>query len=64
MAATGPGWSRAVIERADFQQFFDSLQRRGYRTVGPTTREGAIVYDYIASVSDLPVGWTEEQERG
>ena len=62
MTPTGPGWSRAVIERADFQQLFDSLERRGYRIVGPTVREGAIVYDQIASVSDLPVGWTDEQK--
>lgn len=64
VAATGPAWIRAVIERDDFQQLFDALERRGYRIVGPTVREGAIVYDQIASVSDLPEGWTDEQEGG
>jgi ferredoxin len=32
--------------------------------VGPTIREGAIVYDRVASASDLPAGWTDEQDGG
>jgi len=27
-------------------------------------RDGAIVYDVVESLSDLPVGWTDEQEAG
>jgi sulfhydrogenase subunit beta (sulfur reductase) len=42
----------------------DALRRRGYRLVGPTIRDGAIVYDDIASLADLPAGWTDEQEGG
>jgi heterodisulfide reductase subunit C len=53
-----------VIQRADFQRFFDVLKHHGYRIAGPTVRDGAIVYDELASVLDLPVGWTDEQEGG
>ncbi len=40
------------------------LKARGYRVVGPTVRDQAIVYDDIASVDDLPAGWTDEQDGG
>jgi formate hydrogenlyase subunit 6/NADH:ubiquinone oxidoreductase subunit I len=40
------------------------LLRRGYEVVGPTVRDGAIVYDRIGSPEELPVGWTDEQEPG
>jgi ferredoxin len=53
-----------VIERGDFQALFDALAERGYTIVGPSVRDGAIVYDEIRSVSDLPVGWTDEQDAG
>ncbi len=32
--------------------------------IGPTVRDRAIVYDDIASVADLPRGWTDEQDGG
>jgi sulfhydrogenase subunit beta (sulfur reductase) len=54
----------ATIERQDFQRLLDALIERGYRLVGPTVREGAIVYDQLHAESDLPVGWTDEQEAG
>jgi sulfhydrogenase subunit beta (sulfur reductase) len=34
----------------------------GYTLLGPTVRSQAIVYDEIASVADLPAGWTDDQE--
>ena len=43
---------------------FQALKRRGYRVVGPTVRDKAIVYDDIASPADLPRGWTDEQDGG
>jgi sulfhydrogenase subunit beta (sulfur reductase) len=42
----------------------DALGARGYRVVGPTLRDQAIVYDDIASLADLPRGWTDEQDGG
>ncbi len=40
------------------------LANRGYRVVGPTLRDRAIVYDDIASPADLPEGWTDQQDAG
>jgi sulfhydrogenase subunit beta (sulfur reductase) len=40
------------------------LQRRGFRVLGPVVRDGAIVYDELESAAELPVGWTDRQERG
>jgi ferredoxin len=48
----------------DFQRLFAVLQARGYHIIGPTVRDGAIVYDTLASPEELPEGWTDEQEAG
>ncbi len=41
-----------------------TLLRRDYEVVGPTVRDGAIIYDRVTSPADLPAGWTDEQEAG
>jgi ferredoxin len=56
--------TRLVLERNDFEQLLQTLKRRDYRLVGPTVREGAIVYGELDSAADLPVGWTDEQNGG
>ena len=53
-----------VLQRHDFQHLLNALVSRGYRIVGPTVRDGAIVYDEIHSASDLPEGWTDKQDGG
>ena len=53
-----------IVDRADFQSLFDALAQSGYSTMGPTVRDGAIVYDQIQSVDDLPAGWTDDQDGG
>jgi ferredoxin len=53
-----------VIERDVLQSVIGSLAKRGYRVIGPTVREGAIVYDTVAQLDDLPVGWTDRQDAG
>jgi formate hydrogenlyase subunit 6/NADH:ubiquinone oxidoreductase subunit I len=40
------------------------LLRKSYEVIGPTLRDGAIVYDRADSVDDLPAGWIDEQEPG
>jgi sulfhydrogenase subunit beta (sulfur reductase) len=52
------------IETAAVQSLIEALHQRQYNVLGPTLRGGAIVYDTIASVADLPKGWTEEQRPG
>ena len=54
----------AVIARDDLQALIDALSGRGYQVLGPTVRDGAIIYDNIARTQDFPVGWTERQEAG
>jgi len=53
-----------ILDRNSLDLLFDALKRRGFNLVGPTLRDGAIVYDALASTADLPVGWTDEQEGG
>jgi ferredoxin len=40
------------------------LRADGYTLVGPTVRDGAIVQAEIATIDDLPAGFTEVQEAG
>jgi ferredoxin len=56
--------AKAIIERQGFQQLLNALCARGYQIIGPTVRDGAIVYDELTTVSDLPIGWTDEQAGG
>jgi ferredoxin len=53
-----------VVPKASLQKVFDNLRGAGFRLLGPTVREGAIVLDEIASLEDLPLGWTDTQEPG
>jgi len=55
---------QAVVTTDGLQILLDALRNRGYRVVGPTVRDQAIIFDDIASISDLPRGWTDEQEGG
>jgi hypothetical protein len=53
-----------MIEPEALETLIGALRARGYRVLGPTVREGAIVYDDVRSAGELPVGWTDEQEPG
>jgi sulfhydrogenase subunit beta (sulfur reductase) len=53
-----------VVERVHFDLLLDALGKRGYRVVGPTVRDGAIVYDEVTCTSDFPIGWRDEQDGG
>ena len=52
------------IEHAGLRGLFEVLKTNGYQPVGPRLRDGAIVYDELSSVDDLPAGWTDEQDGG
>ncbi len=43
---------------------FELLTQQGFRLVGPTIDNGAIIYDEIESSLDLPIGWTDQQAPG
>ncbi len=53
-----------VIDRSGLDALIGELREDGYTTVGPTVRDGVIVYDTVASTGDLPVGWTDRQAPG
>jgi sulfhydrogenase subunit beta (sulfur reductase) len=54
----------AIVAREDFPLLFAALQAHGFQIIGPTVHDNAIIYDELASVDDLPVGYTDEQEAG
>jgi sulfhydrogenase subunit beta (sulfur reductase) len=56
--------AHVVIVKPALQHLFDALREAGYTVIGPTVADGAIVYDEIAQVADLPIGWTDEQGPG
>ncbi len=53
-----------ILERSDFQHLLDALLQRGYRVIGPTLQDSAVIYDELASVADMPVGWGNTQDAG
>jgi ferredoxin len=53
-----------VIGLDGLDELVAALRERGYCVVGPTRRDGAILYEEIASAAELPAGWTEVQEAG
>jgi NAD(P)H-flavin reductase/succinate dehydrogenase/fumarate reductase-like Fe-S protein len=57
----GGAW---FLPRDRFQDLLDLLREDGRRLIGPTVADGSIVYDDIATVSDLPRGMGDEQGAG
>ena len=53
-----------VIEPETLELLLGVLRARGYRVLGPTVRDGAIVCDELDSAAALPIGWTDRQEAG
>jgi formate hydrogenlyase subunit 6/NADH:ubiquinone oxidoreductase subunit I len=54
----------ALLGLDGFQRLLTVLREDGYVTAGPVARDGAVVYDEIHSVSDLPQGFRDEQAPG
>ncbi len=54
----------AVLLPQALDDLIEALRRRGYRVLGPTVRDGAIVYDELEDAAQLPTGWTDRQEPG
>lgn len=56
--------TNAVLPTVDFQRLLDVLSAKRYRVVGPMVREGSVIWETIGRVSDLPIGWRDQQEPG
>jgi sulfhydrogenase subunit beta (sulfur reductase) len=52
------------LPRPGLQALLDLLREDGRRLIGPTVADGAIVYDEIREVGDLPVGRGDEHRPG
>jgi ferredoxin len=52
------------MDLAGLQALIDALGHRGYRVLGPTVRDGVVVNAPVRTVSDLPVGWGDDQDAG
>jgi sulfhydrogenase subunit beta (sulfur reductase) len=53
-----------VIEPDVLEDLIRSLREHGFRVLGPTVRDSAIVYDDIGSANDLPIGWGDRSDAG
>ena len=54
----------SILEREDFPRLIGALQKQGFEVIGPTVRDGAIVYERLDTAADLPEGWTDTQDAG
>ena len=54
----------AVLAPETLETLVGALRARGYRVVGPTVRDGAVVLDELESAGELPIGWVDRQEAG
>ncbi len=60
-----PGGAPAsLLEPAAVGDLLRILREQGYRTIGPTLQDEAIVYDEIEGLGDLPAGLTDRQQPG
>lgn len=55
---------RNFLPRNEFPRLLSELVSAGYRCVGPHVRDGAIVYEPITGVEDLPQGIHDRQAPG
>ena len=54
----------SILDLHGLQGLIDALAGRGYRVIGPTARDGAVVLADITSVDDLPRGIGDDQGAG
>ncbi|QDV51943.1 4Fe-4S dicluster domain-containing protein [Gimesia fumaroli] len=52
------------LSNKQFEKLFEILYGLDYEVIGPIIDQGAITYDRLTSVNDLPRGWTDVQEPG
>ena len=53
-----------MLDLTGLQALVMALRARGYDVIGPRATPTAVVFGPLASVSDLPYGWTSRQEPG
>jgi sulfhydrogenase subunit beta (sulfur reductase) len=53
-----------LLDLPGLDALLQRLADAGYEVIGPTVRDGAVGLDEVASIDELPVGWTDEQAPG
>ncbi|MCW9033726.1 MAG: 4Fe-4S dicluster domain-containing protein [Rhodospirillales bacterium] len=53
-----------VISLSEVGKLLGNIKGQGFHVVGPVLADGAIIYDTIHSIEDLPSGYQDEQEGG
>lgn len=61
---TYPVGTKVVVNENGISALLSLLGDLGYQTIGPVERDGAIIYDDLSSIEDLPVGLSDEQSGG
>ncbi|WP_444890310.1 4Fe-4S dicluster domain-containing protein [Microbulbifer sp. DLAB2-AA] len=52
------------LQAPDLECLIQAIRDRGYLLYGPRLTDGAITYGEVHSLSNLPQGWTDEQQAG
>ena len=55
---------RYFFQTDQLQNLIECLGREGYQCIGPQVRDGAIIYDELQSVDQLPKGINDQQKPG
>jgi ferredoxin len=64
VTAVTTGGGALLLEAADLGRVHAALTGAGYRVIGPTVRDGAIILDELRSADELPFGWGVWLEPG
>ena len=55
--ATAADGGALLMEAGDLDWLHGALRNAGYRVIGPTVRDGAIILSELESAGELPFGW-------
>ncbi|MFO1429481.1 MAG: 4Fe-4S dicluster domain-containing protein [Candidatus Competibacteraceae bacterium] len=53
-----------ILNPAELDRLIAVLSDSGYQVIGPTLRDGAVVYEPLPTAAGLPWGWSDRQEGG
>jgi ferredoxin len=53
-----------IISVEGLDELVNALHRRGYRVIGPSVRDDAVVYEELSGATELPIGWGDQQDAG
>ncbi|MCX4029659.1 4Fe-4S dicluster domain-containing protein [Endozoicomonas sp. SM1973] len=55
---------KGFLPRQQFPELYQALRKAGYEVIGPTVKDGAIVFSPLAGFEQLPLGWQEQVSPG